>query len=391
MPRHHLPPTAQPSLPPRKHTKTLTSSFLSSLPTAEQRLATVARIARSLAIFCVDEVVVYSDAPSVANTITRLDGALGAPGADTYTGDSDPCHFLAQVLSFLECPPFMRRRLFPLHPNLKHTALLPAVDMPHHPGPKDPWLPYMEGVTVAASEGDEGGGRSSSSGPAAFGGATLVDTGLDEMVQVADVIPPNTRVTLHFASPETQHPVCAHPEAPRTEGGYYWGYSVRASANLSGVFTECPYQGGYDLSVGTSERGTPLSQVLSEHRQKQQQQQQQNQYGSRRNGQNYSRRGYGNAGYGGYDDYQDNGNGAEPQDSTPSFQHLLVVFGGPRGIELAAANDPNLAGMNIRGNKTRELFDHWVNVLPSQGSRGIATDEAVPITLMGLRGLWESI
>lgn len=342
----------------------------------------------------------YDDAPSLRNTITRLDGPGGAPGAGTYTGDSDPCHFVAQVLSFLECPPFMRRRLFPLHPNLKHTALLPAVDMPHHPWPKDPWLPYMEGVTVTAAEAEAAGEdvRSVS--------GTLVDTGAAGMVQVAEPIPPNTRVTLHFDSPDTQHAACAHPDAPRTQGGYYWGYSVRASPNLSGVFTECPHAGGYDLSVGTSERGTPLSQVMAEHREKQQQEQyrqkqQQHQHGYRQqHGQPHNRHrgGGGYGGYGGHGGYYDEHHHHEEEDpalgdaaaNAPSFQHLLVVFGGPRGIELAAGNDPNLAGMGIRGAKTRELFDHWVNVLPGQGSRGIATDEAVPITLMGLRGLWES-
>lgn len=366
-----------------------------SLPTAEQRLATVARIARSLAIFCVDEVIVYNDGPAVPNTITRLDDGAqdGTPGAGTYTGDSDPCHFLAQVLSFLECPPFMRRRLFPLHPNLKHTALLPPVDMPHHPGAKDPWLPYREGVTIPAEEEQQQQRGDAATSASSLNG-TLIDAGLDEMVRVADVIPPNTRVTLHFDSPETQQqPVCAHPEAPRTEGGYYWGYAVRVSATLSGVFTECPHAGGYDLSVGTSDRGTPLSQMMSEHRQKQQQQKQQQQYGYKKNSAGYNRRGggaYGNSGYSNYNNDSEHGQVDEPDSGTPSFKHLLVVFGGPRGIELAAANDPNLADMNIRGNKTRELFDHYVNVLPNQGSKGISTDEAVPIALMGLRGLWEA-
>lgn len=63
------------------------------------------------------------------------------------------------------------------------------------------------------------------------------------------------------------------------------------------------------------------------------------------------------------------------------------MFGGPRGIEYAAGNDAGLAGMGIRGAKTRELFDYYVNVLPNQGSRMIFTDEAIPIAMMALRGL----
>ncbi|KAJ4153947.1 hypothetical protein LMH87_010412 [Akanthomyces muscarius] len=359
-------------------------SMISNLATAEQRLATVARLARSLAIFCVDEVIVYDDdAPAAArgkSTLTRFPGADGAPGVDSYTGDTDPCHFVAQVLSFLECPPFMRRRLFPLHPNLRHTALLPTLDMPHHPHAKAPWLPYVEGVTVPAadSSNEEADGKSTSHGEGSW-----VDAGLGGLVHVEEAIPPNTRVTLRMDSPDAQqNPACAHPDAPRTEGGFYWGYAVRRSANLSGVFTECPYEGGYDLSVGTSERGTPLSQAMASHREAQQQK-----HGHSRHGHDRGR--YGNGGYGHDGGAAYNSSPRTPA-AAPSFRHLLVVFGGPRGIELAAAHDPHLAELRIRGAKTQELFDHWVNVLPGQqGSWAVDTDEAVPIALMGLRGLWE--
>ncbi len=53
-------------------------------------------------------------------------------------------------------------------------------------------------------------------------------------------------------------------------------------------------------------------------------------------------------------------------------------------------NDSALSEMNIAQGRTKELFDHWVNVVPNQGSRSIKTDEAMLIALMGLRKLWES-
>ncbi|OAA60681.1 deoxyribose-phosphate aldolase 2 [Cordyceps fumosorosea ARSEF 2679] len=338
-------------------------SIIKHLPTAEQRLATVARLARTLTIFCVDEVVVFNDeGPSPSQTLTLLNGS-GVEAA--YTGDSDPCHFVAQVLSFLDCPPFMRRRLFPLHANLRHTALLPALDAPHHPRAKAPWLPYAEGVTVEEEEMLGEGG-------------SLVDTGIGGIVRVAETIPPNTRVTLQLDDQQQQGspPVCVHPEAPRTRGGYYWGYAVRRAAGLSAVFTECPREGGYDLSVGTSERGAPLSQALAGRQQRRQQQQ-----GRQSHGHHHHRRG---------GEAQQQQQQQADSVAAPSFRHLVVVFGGPRGLEHAADRDPSLAAMHIRGPRTRELFDEWVDVLPHQGSRVIATDEAVPIALMGLQGLWES-
>jgi methyltransferase len=67
---------------------------------------------------------------------------------NAYTGDTDPCHFILHLMSYLEAPPFMRKALFPLHPNLALQGLLPSLDMPHHPHQKLELLPYMEGVTM---------------------------------------------------------------------------------------------------------------------------------------------------------------------------------------------------------------------------------------------------
>ncbi|KID73528.1 uncharacterized protein G6M90_00g061440 [Metarhizium brunneum] len=292
------------------------TSILTNLATADQRMSIPGRIARALAVFAVDEVVVFDDSP--ASSRPRQTDTAG------YTGDTDPAHFITHILSFLEAPPFMRKALFPLHPNLRLTALLPSLDMPHHPNPKD-WISYREGVTVP--------------GKTSTGSGTLVEVGLDEPVEIEEDIPPKTRLTLLFPDDQSQYPQCVDPQAPRTEGGYYWGYTVRKSPSLSSVFTESPYEDGYDFSIGTSERGTPISKAFS----------------------------------------------AKPL----KFKHLLIVFGGPRGLEFASMNDEELVKMDIQGVRTRELFDQWVNVLPGQGSRTIRTEEALFIALTALRGLWD--
>jgi predicted SPOUT superfamily RNA methylase MTH1 len=169
----------------------------------------------------------------------------------------------------------------------------------------------------------------------------LVDIGIGEPLSISETIPPKTRVTLHFPAGYKGEAEPVHPDAPRTDAGYFWGYGVRKCSSLSKVFTESTYEGGYDISVGTSERGVGLSTAF-------------------------------------------------PPGKRVNFNHLLIVFGGPRGLEYAAMNDPDLSGMNISGGRTRELFDHWVNVLPNQGSRTIRTEEAVLIALTGLRRLWDT-
>lgn len=216
----------------------------------------------------------------------------------------------------------MRKNLFPIHPNLRHTAQLPSLDTPHHPNPKDPWIPYREGVTLPSPSPNFPG--------------TVVDAGLDDRVVVPDDIPPNTRVTLRFTDPDATNAECVHPDTPKVEGGYYWGYAVRKASSLSGVFTECPFPEGYDVSIGASERGEQTLPLLNKR-----------------------------------------------------FQHMLIVLGGPRGLEYAATNDEKLASMGIRAGKTAELFDHYLNVVPNQGTRAISTDEALPIALTTLKPLWE--
>ncbi len=169
----------------------------------------------------------------------------------------------------------------------------------------------------------------------------MVDIGMPETVTISETLPVRTRLTLRMPDDPKGKPEAVNPAAPRTDSGYYWGYSVRKANTLSDVFTQSPHEDGYDLSIGTSERG----QVV---------------------------------------------NRAFPERQEHDFKHMLIVFGGPRGLEYAAMNDPELSKMGIMGARTKELFDHWVNVLPYQGSRNIRTDEAMLIALASLRRLWDS-
>lgn len=57
-----------------------------------------------------------------------------------------------------------------------------------------------------------------------------------------------------------------------------------------------------------------------------------------------------------------------------AFKHLLVCFGGPSGLEAAWTAE--------RGEgQVESLFDDWINTCPSQGSRTIRTEEALLISL----------
>ena len=174
----------------------------------------------------------------------------------------------------------------------------------------------------------------------------FVQTGLVKDVYVEGYIPPSTRVTLKLpeAAQAEGGSIVAEavdPNAPREEAGYYWGYQVRSASSISAVLTESPYEDGYDLTFGTSERGVPIEQLTS----------------------------------------------SNPQDGReiPHFYHMLIVLGGVAGLEVAVKADQELQKLAV---KTPEaLFDFWVNLVPEQGSRTIRTEEAVWLALMGLNGV----
>ncbi|KAI9669553.1 MAG: hypothetical protein M1817_004672 [Caeruleum heppii] len=327
----------------------LPGSIIANAQSPELKATLAGQIARALAVFCVDEIVIFDDGQGNTTRPHRPE----MPDDQQYTGFSDPDHFLIHLLSYLETPPHLRKHLFPLHPNLRSAGTLPSLDMPHHLR-ADEWCEFREGVTMVEERASTANSTESNfsklgaksgkgkqhtranqpSGPV----KTLIESGLKKRVMIEADIPPNTRVTLRFAEDEAAASKADHliaeavaPEVPREEVGYYWGYSVRRAPSISAVFTECPYDGGYDLSIGTSERGGSINDVSP----------------------------------------------------ISKFRHMMVIFGGVAGLEVAVRSDDELANLNVTGPEA--LFDHWVNLCPGQGSRTIRTEEAVWIGLMGLR------
>ena len=262
-------------------------------------------------------------------------------GGSSYSGYTDPNFFLTHILSYLETPPNLRKDLFPLHPDLRLAGSLPSLDMPHHLR-KQEWCQYREGVTK--TEIPHSSERKIWRTPP---GHTYVDTGLGIRTFISAVIPPETRVTVKFKDEEMPEEIpggellaeVVAPSAPREEAGYYWGYSVRSASCLSDVLTECPYDGGYDVTIGTSERGVPITSLNSTKKSKNR--------------------------------------------SVPDFAHMMIVFGGVAGLEVAVKADKELEGLGVKSPEA--LFDHWVNLCPGQGSRTIRTEEAVWLGLMGMR------
>lgn len=293
----------------------LPGSIIANAKSHDQKTYLAGTLARAFSVFCVDEVVIFDDQPPDLRSSSRR-------GNDNegYTALSDPSHFLIHLLSFLETPPHLRKTLFPMHDNLRTAGTLPSLDLPHHLRSNE-WCQYREGVTTTSSKAGTG-----------------VDVGLGEDYLLPNVqIPPKTRVTVRLPEDDSAEAEAVAPSTPRKVAGYYWGYQVRRAESLSAVLTECPFDGGYDVTFGTSERGTAIAKL--------------------------------------------------PPSDVPEYNHLLVVFGGVSGLETAARNDTELQDKGITAANVGELFDFWVNLVPGQGSRTIRTEEAVWCGLMGLKNI----
>ncbi|XP_017580710.1 putative methyltransferase C9orf114 homolog [Pygocentrus nattereri] len=288
----------------------LPGSVLDNAQSPELRTYLAGQIARACAVFCVDEVVIFDEQGEDTRTVQGEFKGVGKKG--------QACVQLARILQYLECPQYLRKAFFPKHSDLEFAGVLNPLDSPHHMR-IDEEMEFREGVVLDR--------------PCKARKGSFVNCGMRKEVQIDKQLQPGLRVTVRLLH-KNQKPesrvhcgVVVAPHVPRTEGGLYWGYSVRLASCLSAVMTECPFKDGYDLTIGTSERGSD----------------------------------------------------ADPT-PLPPFRHMLVVFGGLKGLEESVATDPNLDVTD-----PSVLFDLYLNTCPGQGSRTIRTEEAILITLSSLR------
>ena len=277
----------------------LPGSIVDNAQSHELRSYLVGQVARAAAIFNIDEIVVFQGPKPLASADKKTEGSV----------------FMLRLLQYLECPQYLRRKLFPMHPDLRCVGLLNPLDAPHHLR-VDEDVGYREGVVVERQ---------------AKPGHSFVDVGKAKEQLVDRQLPAGTRVTVRLppVSAKGRPGAAVSPREPREVGGLYWGYSVRLAPSLSAVWSDCPFETGYDFTLGTSEHGAPVDEA-----------------------------------------------------PVPSFRHLLLVFGGVEGLEPAIAADEELSAC---GADPSSIFDCYLNLCPAQGSRTIRTEEALLIGMAALQ------
>ena len=153
---------------PRRWTLSIAvpGSVVSNCQTRELRTQLVGQIARAAAVYQVDEIVVFDDKLADQGRGQgyyrgqRNRSREHAPEKDTSAspkegdGDnyrervrSDPHTFMARVLQYCECPQYLRRHFFPVHPDLQFSGLLAPIDAPHHVRVEER-SKYREGVVL---------------------------------------------------------------------------------------------------------------------------------------------------------------------------------------------------------------------------------------------------
>jgi len=199
------------------------ASLVSDVPHLREKTTKIGMVGRAAAIFGVDEIIVFSD---MLKRSQRPEISL-----------------ITTILSYMETPQYLRKRLFEIRPELRYAGVLPPLRTSHHPRPNQVKNlvdgEYREGAIVSHSEQ-----------------GSLIDIGVERHALIANKkLPINTRVTVKIK--KTKKSLGAEI-AGRNEIKDYWGYKTTAF-NLS--FTKLLTKYRFELVIATSKHGKPYNET----------------------------------------------------------------------------------------------------------------------------------
>jgi len=202
------------------------ASVISDTPHLREKTSKVGLIGRAAAIFRVNEIIVYADNPKVNQT------------ADL--------NLIATLLSYIETPQYLRKRLFKLEPKLQYAGILPPLRTPHHPLNREIEKlkagEYREGVVLSKIED-----------------AALVDIGVERPATMREKqFTIGKRLTVRVTKVGREVEV---QTADRSEIPVYLGYAVDVAKHSLKVLLEKRH---FDLTIATSRKGLKLIDIAGE-------------------------------------------------------------------------------------------------------------------------------
>ena len=209
----------------KKLTMAIPVSVVSDIPHLREKTLEIGLIGRAAAIFRINEIIIFTDNAGAPNQ--KQDRAL-----------------IATLLTYMETPQYLRKRLFKLIPELRYAGILPPLRTPHHPlesrASRLKVGEHREGVIVAFN--DRG---------------SLVDIGVENPVLIENKkLALNKRVTVKVTKIGKPPKITLSNTKDIKD---YWGYTVTPSR---GSFGKLLKSRKYDLVIATSKMGIPIQQVI---------------------------------------------------------------------------------------------------------------------------------
>lgn len=219
--------------PPKRHPNlsvAIPASPVTDIPHLREKTAKIGFVGRALAIFRIDEVIIYPDQPS--------------------QDQKRDINLVATLLSYMETPQYLRKPLFKIRRELRYAGTLPPLRTPHHP---------LQNRLTDLKRGEYREGVVKSVGRT----GAYVDIGVERPVLVLRLqAPMNTRLTVKIIR-TGKHPKAVL--AKRSEIRTYWGYRVAISKE---PFVKMVESGAFDLVIATSRRGTEFARISDELKEK---------------------------------------------------------------------------------------------------------------------------
>ncbi|MFQ5998583.1 MAG: putative RNA uridine N3 methyltransferase [Candidatus Bathyarchaeia archaeon] len=209
-------------------TLAIPASFTIDAPHLREKTSKLGQLARSAAIFRVSQIVLYDD-------FIR-----------TAPGEVD---FAIKILSYMNTPQYLRKRLYKLSPDLKFVGILPPMRTPNHPLESQSRLlkpgDFREGVVIETNRE-----------------FCRVDIGVEKPAQLRSYLKPNTRLTVRIT---TVYPDLEVVTIDNGSIGTYWGFEARKLGH--GLSKELR-KTEYDLTIATSRFGSAINAVSENLRSK---------------------------------------------------------------------------------------------------------------------------
>jgi predicted SPOUT superfamily RNA methylase MTH1 len=208
-----------------KVTIAIPASIVSEFSNLRDKTEVIGKIARSAAIFRVEEIIIYPDEPDESNLIKL-------------------------ILGYIETPQYLRKHLYSFKPELQYAGVLPPLRTPHHPIESQLQQlrvgEFREGVINKESEGN-----------------LYADIGVNVPLKLTGRIPSiGSRVTIQVTKIS---PTLEGILSKKSENKTYWGYTIQASKKSIDEILISKY---YDLTIGTSRLGNPYNEKSDEFKNK---------------------------------------------------------------------------------------------------------------------------